>query len=525
MYRFTNIYVLAAFGTIGGALFGFDVSSMSAWIGAEQYTTYYNSPDSTLQGGITASMSAGSFVGALAAGFVSDHLGRRWALAIACMIWIVGAIIQSSSQNVAMLIAGRVISGLAVGITSSQVCVYLAELAPGKIRGRIVGLQQWAIEWGILIMFLISYGCTFVAGPSAFRIAWGIQAVPGAILLAALPFFPESPRWLAQRERWEEAEQVLADLHAKGNRDDPLVRAEMLEGKCIPPHLREAFEISRMQKDTTVLGLFGPKVWKRTLAGTTVQMWQQLLGGNVAMYYIVYVFQMAGLSGNVNLYSSAIQYVIFLVTTGLILPFIDRIPRRLLLLTGSILCMIIHFAVAGTMASYGRPVDNIGGNYNLKWELSQGNPARAVIAIVYIFVGIYGFTWAPIGWIYASEVFPLKWRAKGVGLAAAVNWAFNFALAFFVAPAFTNIQWRTYIIFGVFCFAMTIHIFFTYPETAGKTLEEIDAIFDANIPPWKSGQVKRNALERRMAEVQNESSEDMYEGHKSSGEAQRKEAV
>lgn len=294
MYRFTNIYgkshnkfkcvvpntslVLAAFGTIGGALFGFDVSSMSAWIGAEQYTNYFNEPDSTLQGGITSSMSAGSFVGALAAGFLSDKLGRRWALAIACMIWICGAIIQCASQNVAMLIAGRVISGLAVGITSSQVCVYLAELAPGKIRGRIVGIQQWAIEWGILIMFLISYGCTFVSGPSAFRIAWGIQAVPGAILLGALPFFPESPRWLAQQERWEEAESVLADLHAKGNRDDPVVKAEMAE-------VREAFEIARMQKDTTVLGLFGPKMWKRTLAGTSVQMWQQLLGGNVSTFF------------------------------------------------------------------------------------------------------------------------------------------------------------------------------------------------------------------------------------------------
>ncbi|KAG8627788.1 hypothetical protein KVT40_003661 [Elsinoe batatas] len=472
-----------------------------------------------LQGGITASMSAGSFVGALAAGFVSDRLGRRWALAIACMIWIVGAIIQSASQNVAMLIAGRVISGLAVGITSSQVCVYLAELAPGKIRGRIVGLQQWAIEWGILIMYLISYGCTFVSGPSAFRIAWGIQAIPGAILLGALPFFPESPRWLAQRERWEEAEQVLADIHAKGNRDDPLVKAEMAE-------VREAFEVARLQKDTSVLGLFGPKVWKRTLAGTSVQMWQQLLGGNVAMYYIVYVFNMAGLTGNVNLYSSAIQYVIFLVTTGIILPFIDRIPRRLLLLTGSILCMIIHFAVAGTMASYGYPVDEVNGNANLKWEMPPGNAARGVIAIVYIFVGIYGFTWAPIGWIYASEVFPLKWRAKGVGLAAAVNWAFNFALAFFVAPAFTNIQWRTYIIFGVFCFVMTIHIFFTYPETAGKTLEEIDTIFDANIPPWKSGQVK-GMLENKIAQEQHRgvTTKEPDEDGKSSGEAQRKESV
>lgn len=124
---------------------------------------------------------------------------------------------------------------------------------------------------------------------------------------------------------------------------------------------------------------------------------------------------MAGLTGNTNLYSSAIQYVIFLVTTGLILPFIDRVGRRTLLLIGSISSLILHFAIAGVMASYGRGVDQVAGNENLKWEVN-GAAGKAVIALSYIFVGVYGFTWAPVGWIYCSEVFPLKYRAKGVGV-------------------------------------------------------------------------------------------------------------
>ncbi|KAF2226905.1 hypothetical protein BDZ85DRAFT_316354 [Elsinoe ampelina] len=102
------------------------------------------------------------------------------------------------------------------------------------------------------------------------------------------------------------------------------------------------------------------------------------------------------------------------------------------------------------------------------------------------------------GALFGFDVFPLKWRAKGVGIAAAVNWAFNFALAFFVASAFTNIQWRTYIIFGVFCFVMTIHVFFTYPETAGKTLEEIDTIFDASIPPGRVDRLRECLRERLL---------------------------
>lgn len=129
-------------------LFGFDISSMSAWIGSQQYLDYFNSPGSTEQGGITASMSAGSLIGALLAGTLADRLGRRGALKVASIIFIIGAVLQASAQNVGHLIAGRVVGGLSIGVTSSQSCVYLAELAPSRIRGRIVGIQQWSIDFG-----------------------------------------------------------------------------------------------------------------------------------------------------------------------------------------------------------------------------------------------------------------------------------------------------------------------------------------------------------------------------------------
>lgn len=140
------------------------------------------------------------------------------------------------------------------------------------------------------------------------------------------------------------------------------------------------------------------------------------------LYYLVYIFNMAGQSGDTALTSSIIQYVIFLVTTGAILPIIDRLGRRPLLLGGAVFALTVHFATAGVMANYGYPVDGIDDNPNLRWAI-EGDAARAVIALSYLFVAMYGFTWAPIGWIYCSEVFPLRYRAKGVGLAAASNWA------------------------------------------------------------------------------------------------------
>lgn len=284
-----RVPVLAAFGTIGGMLFGFEVSSMSAWIGSPQYRAYFNEPGSTEQGGITASMSGGSLIGALIAGWVCDRIGRKGAIQVAALIWIVGAVLQCSAQNVGHLIAGRIVGGVAIGITSSQCLVYLAELAPAKTRGRIVGIQQWSIEWGILIMYLISYGCVRgVEGPASFRIAWGIQGVPGAILFGVLFFFPESPRWLANHDRWEECHEILAHLHAKGDRSSPIVLAELEE-------VREACRIAAESKDIGYLGLFAPGIWKRTLVGVSAQVWQQLLGGNIMLYYLVYIFNMAGM--------------------------------------------------------------------------------------------------------------------------------------------------------------------------------------------------------------------------------------
>lgn len=124
---------------------------------------------------------------------------------------------------------------------------------------------------GILIMYLISYGCSIsIDSPSAFRIAWGIQAVPGIVLLCALPFFPESPRWLASHDRWEEAHYNLANLHAGGDMNDPLILAEMEE-------VREAVRIAEESKHIGYMGLFAPGMWKRTLVGVSVQIWQQLL--------------------------------------------------------------------------------------------------------------------------------------------------------------------------------------------------------------------------------------------------------
>ncbi|KAK9245518.1 general substrate transporter [Lipomyces tetrasporus] len=483
-----NPYIVAAAATIGGMLFGFDVSSVSAFVDNPTYREFFNYPDDIQQGGITSAMAGGSFVGSLISGRISDILGRRYAIQCGAIIWIIGSIVQCTVQDTAQLIIGRFISGIAIGICSSQVPVYIAELSPKKIRGRLVGLFQWAITWGIMIMFFISYGCSFMTGAKSFRIAWGLQIVPGVLLLSALVFFPESPRWLATKDRWDEATNVIAHIQGGGDMDHPDVLLEMQE-------IREVVRIDRLSKDVSVFDLFSRGSRLRTFVGASAQMWQQLTGINVMMYYVVYTFAMAGYEGNAGLISSSIQYVVNVIMTVPAILFIDKWGRRPLLLTGSSLMAVWLFLVGGIMGQYGHYVDSLNGNSGIRWVVPNKAAAMSIIAFNYLFVGTFAPTWGPGTWIYVSEIFPLKQRAIANGFCASINWTFNFLLAFCVPPGFKNIQWRVYIIFAIFCVIMTFHVFFMFPETKGKTLEEVDLIWEENIAPWKRGTIEVSDVE------------------------------
>lgn len=205
-------------------------------------------------------------------------LGRKPAIMIGCCIWIIGCIIMAASQNIGMLVASRFINGLCVGICSAQVPVYVSELAPPTKRGAVVGAQQWAITWGILIMFYISYGTSFINGTAAFRIPWGLQAIPAVLLLFGMLFLPESPRWLARKDRWEECENVLTLVHGHGDRNSRFVQTEFQEIKAI-------VEFERQNADVSYLELIKPNMINRTHIAIMTQVWSQLTGMNVMMYY------------------------------------------------------------------------------------------------------------------------------------------------------------------------------------------------------------------------------------------------
>ena len=185
-----------------------------------------------------------------------------------------------------MLVVGRLVSGLGVGIESAVVPIYQAEIAPPEIRGRVVSLQQWAITWGILLQYFIQYGASFTdggannpnQGTAAFRIPWGVQIVPATILFAGMFFFPRSPRWLASKDRWEESIEVLAALHGGGDMNHPKVLAQYQE-------IEEALTGERVEGKPDWTLLTEPRMFRRVILGMSIQMWSQLCGMNV-MYVL-----------------------------------------------------------------------------------------------------------------------------------------------------------------------------------------------------------------------------------------------
>ncbi|KAJ5723521.1 hypothetical protein N7488_001556 [Penicillium malachiteum] len=395
----SNVYVISAMTTIGGLNQGFDVSSMSAIIGKDAYKAYFNHPDSVLQGGITASMAGGSLLGSLFSSWTSDRFGRRDSLFIACIIWLVGSTLMCAVQNVAMLIVSRIINGFAVGMLTSQGPILIAEISLPHQRGRLLSLQQWMIALGILIMYFISYGASFMGNNGYQSTSW--------------------------------------------------------------------------------LELFNSRNLIRVHCGIFTHIWAQLTGTNAMMYYIVYIFEMAGLPGNTTLLSASIQYILNVIMTLPALILIDQLPRRRLFIFGALTMGVLQFTQARLMASYGHYVPGgLDGSPTVHWKVTNSKASKAIIACSYLFISCYAPTWGPLGWAYPPEIIPLYIRSKAVSLATFFNWGCNFAVTFFTPPAFQNIQWTTYCVFGTFCIVAAIHVFFLFQETCGKYLEEIDEIFE-----------------------------------------------
>lgn len=437
-----GIYV---FGALGGLLFGYDTGVIS---GAILFIPNDFKLSSFLQGAIVAGLLLGAMVGAASAGRLSDRLGRRLLIMVAAVVFTVGALLAAFAPTVGILIAARVIIGLAVGAAAMVVPLYLAEIAPAEERGRITSLNQLMIVGGILLAYIVN---AILASSGNWRLMLGLAAVPSAVLLASMVFMPETPRYLVHTGEEEAAREVLEDLPG----DEPPQE-----------RIDEIKEVDREEESEAGLKALWHAKWVRPalLVACGLAAFQQFVGINTIIYYAPTTLTNVGFAKTSAIYGNLIIGVVNVVMTIIAIKIIDRVGRRPMLFAGAA-GMVTSLLVLGVF------------NAVLATPHHPGDPA-AIITLICLgtFIASFAATWGPVVWVMIPEVLPLSVRGTAVGVATFCNWAANFlvsqtfpALLKGLGPGPVFIG---YAVLGMLA-ALFVQAFVT--ETKGRSLEEIEA--------------------------------------------------
>ncbi|KAI8971462.1 general substrate transporter [Mycotypha africana] len=505
-----QLYVVCAFAAIGGFCFGYDSGVISGVLTMPSFIAKMTNGGDHLAAiqtsVITGLLLAGCFVGSLFAAPLCEMLSRKYTIILASGVFILGAAIQTGTNGYGMMLGGRFVAGLGVGSLSMACPLYLSELAPKEIRGRLISLQQLMITIGLMIAFWCGAGTNLhMTNEAAWRIPLGIQIIPAAILFCGIPFLPFSPRWLISKGRKEEALAVLARLNANGDKTNPKVVAEYEEIVAQVEHERAVSVNSYVE-------LFKGTILRRIILGICIQIFQQFTGINSIMYYAPTIFQQAGIQQqSASLIASGVNGVLNVLATIPAILFLDRLGRRFVLISGATFMGCAMLLAGIVMAATGRVYYDA-----VKDEMAvdmSGNTHASYFCIVmiYFFVAGFAYSWGPVGWVYPAEIFPLSVRAKGTSLTTAANWLMNFIISLFVPVMLTTITWGTYIFFGCCCIVMSVCVFLFYPETKGRSLEEMDLVFSGNIIVYKDAKEAarrfRDAQQAEKAEHAEEAKE------------------
>lgn len=445
MGKKSNVLLIAIIAATGGLLFGFDTGVIS---GALPFLKeYWKLSDSDVEW-ITTTVLIGAIIGAVCSGKLSDYLGRKKMIIVNALIFSIGALGCAYANSITMLIVMRIIIGIAIGITSYVVPMYIAEVSPSKKRGALVTLNQLMITIGILISFITDYLLSDDANLSSWRNMFLIGFFPAVILLIGMFFLPESPRWLISKGRWEEGKKVLEQV------EDPLLVNETLE------NLKKEVELSSRIKGNAKEIL---KPWLRPALIITIGIFffQQFSGVNTIIYYSPIIFKMAGIVSNTqSILPAIIIGVVNVLSCFLSIFLLDRVGRRKLYMIG----------ISGMIPSLAL----LGACFHFKEALGSSLPIFAVLSIVayIIFIAI---SLAPLGWLLISEVFPLSVRGVGMSIGSLAHWGFNAVISFTFLKLVNGIGIAsTFWLYALICIAGLFWGYYYIPETKGKSLEDIE---------------------------------------------------
>ena len=444
---------------LAGLLFGYDQGVIS---GALPLVTADLDLSTFASEIITSWVTLGALIGALVAGTLADRIGRRWTAVAAGVLFAGGALLETVAPDAATLTVGRVVTGVAVGFASTVAPLYAAEMAPAWIRGRIVSSYQLAITVGIFLAYLADDALT---GGDHWREMFALAVIPGVLLVVGFLAVPESARWLL----------------SKGRRDRALTTLQKVDGPAdAPAHLADLEEDLREEQAegrATWGEVFGPRVRRPLIIGMGLAIIQQVTGINAIIYYANDIFARAGFA-TAEEQAQATLYAIGLVNvlaTFIAIAYVDRFGRRPLLLAG-LVGMTVSLAAVGASFAF----------FSTEAAGDTGVSVAGVFTLValVVFIASFAFSLGPIVWTIISEIYPNRVRGRAVSFATAVNWGAAFLVTqFFLTIVDAIGEAATFFSMAGICVLSYIWIHRNVPETRGRTLEEIQDLWNPSTTP------------------------------------------
>jgi sugar porter (SP) family MFS transporter len=460
-----KLYYLVAVAAMGALIVGIDISLVS---GAQiEYLKHFNITNTNITGLLAAGTTLGALVGSMLSIMLNEFIGRRGSLFVAS-IWSIGASLwEALAPSWKMLLAGRLMLGVSMGIISSTVPVLLSEAVPTAIRGAIASLYQQMVATGIFIGYIVDV--IFVnIDEIGWRLMLGATIVPAIFEAIAVPFQVESPRWLIKKGKMEQAEKVLLAIRLSSEhalRDLVLIRKAVEEERKMTENRNLYWEL-----------LTVPSLRRELFVGTLLMLFQQFCGMNVFMYYVDYMFtDLIGISDRKAVLASLIAGFTNAIFTLPVYWIIDKYGRRSLQLwTFPIMCAMQVLA----LFSY----------YGTKWV----NFGLFMLA-VFVFIAAYSPANGPVPWVYCPEIFPLYVRAQGMAITTFFNYLFNFVVSYSWPDMLNKLKAQGgYGFYAAAIAAGWVLLFFFMPETKGYTLEQMGMVFEHSLGEiaryhWKCG--------------------------------------
>ncbi|KAM7519296.1 hypothetical protein LguiB_018258 [Lonicera macranthoides] len=458
-----NKYALscAILASTNSILLGYDIGVMS---GAMLYIKENLKMTRIQQEILVGSLNVCSLFGALASGKTSDLIGRRYTIVLAAATFLIGALLMGLAISYAMLLVGRVVAGIGVGYSLMIAPVYTAEVSPAMTRGFLTSLPEVFINVGILLGYVFNYSLSGLPENINWRLMLGLAALPALGVAIGVMIMPESPRWLVMKRRMEEARKVLRKT-SENDQEAELRLEEMVN--AVGNDVSNDWKGEGVWKE---LFFPSPLVRRILVVAIGINFFMQASGNDAVVYYTPEVFKSAGIRKKKHL--MGITIIMGITKTSFVLisaMFLDQFGRRPLLLLGSI-GMVFSLAGLGMGSMY---LEKLGNGERPLWAI-----ALCVVALC-ADVSFFSIGLGPITWVYSSEIFPMRLRAQGSSLAVSVNRVVSGAVAMsFLSIAHKITYGGMFFGFSGIMILGTIFFYFFVVETKGKSLEEIEALFE-----------------------------------------------